>query len=535
MRRIECGGGGARHAARVAGWLGLAAVAAACSADPEAPGAASNPPALAPGPRRPDIVLVVLDTLRADHLPVYGYDRATAPNLDTLAAESTVYENAHAASSWTLPSHASIFTGLYPIAHRAHHEHRMLDLSYETLAEALQGAGYRTNAVVSNAMLARTRQLDQGFDHYLETWRGLFGEHPKLFPGLETKESWKDVEDPIFRRAKRQLRPEADENSYFQFRRIVRDEPRTGNEPDFVFVNLVGVHSPYDSSGPFHDRFVRNPSLRLEENSWAEYYAGRIDFSQEQLDHFVDLYDAEILHVDYVVGRMVEDLKAAGRWEDTLFVVTSDHGENLGDHGHVSHVFSLNETLTRVPLLVHYPPRFPAGVRIATPVLLVDLFPTLLAAAGVDPGAHAVDGRLLPRSPSDAPPARPLFAEYYYPWENIRFMMKVFQGDVPGVARWERRLRSVTEGDLKLVWGSDGRNELYDLARDPDERNDLIDDPDRAASRDALLRRLDAFVADHGGRTPISRFDPAHPDREPGEDGTLDPETVRQLEELGYL
>ncbi len=534
MRRIGFGAGGARRAARVAGWLGLAAVAAGCSADPGAPDSTSQPPPLAPGPRRPDIVLVVLDTLRADHLPVYGYARPTAPSLDALAAESTVYENAHAASSWTLPSHASIFTGLYPIAHRTHHEHRMLDLSYETLAEVLQGSGYRTNAVVSNAMLARTRQLDQGFDHYLETWRGLFGKHPKLFPDLETKEAWQGVEDPTFRRAKKQLRPEADENSYFQFQRIVTDEPRKEDEPDFVFVNLVGVHSPYDSSGPFHDRFVRNPSPSLEENHWAEYYAGRIDFTQEQLDHLVDLYDAEILHVDYVVGRMIEDLKAAGRWENTLFVVTSDHGENLGDHGHVSHVFSLNETLTRVPLLVHYPPRFPAGVRIATPVLLIDLFPTLLAAAGMDRG-HAVDGRLLPRRPDDAPPARPRFAEYYYPWENIRFMMKVFQGDVPGIARLERRLRSVTEGDLKLVWGSDGRNELYDLARDPGEDTNLIDDPSRAPERDALLRSLDAFVEEHGGRTPISRFDPAHPDRQPGEGGTLDPETVRQLEELGYL
>jgi arylsulfatase A-like enzyme len=230
---------------------------------------------------------------------------------------------------------------------------------------------------------------------------------------------------------------------------------------------------------------------------------------------------------------MIDDLKASGRWDDTLFIVTSDHGENFGEHGHLSHVFSLHESLTRVPLVIHYPAGFASGLRVKTPVQLVDLFPTILETVGIDPSTRDLDGQVLPRS--DAPdPDRTLVAEYYYPWQDLRFLDTLFDGDVPGVESWRRRLRSLRRGDMKLIWASDGRHELYDLAADPDESTNLVDDPAHAAVRDALLARLDAFVADNGGETPLPSWDPDHVDPHP--DGErLDPETVQQLKELGYL
>lgn len=511
-------------------------ICAGCSPEPEPqsqPQAESALPALAPDPgARPDVVLIVLDTLRPDHLPCYGYERATSPNIDDLCAKSTVYENAYAASSWTLPSHASLFTGLHPIRHGTHHENRVLAEHHETLAEAMSAAGYRTHAIIANAMLARDRKLDQGFGSYTEAWRKAFDQHPKLFPDYEAARSmpWDDVDDPLFRAAMQQLRPGVDENAYFGFRRSLEEESPA---PVFLFVNLVGVHSPYNSSGPFYEKFLRHPELELEENRWPEYYTGRADFPDDQLEHFVDLYDAEILHADHIVGRMIEDLQATGRWANTLLIVTSDHGENLGDHGHLSHVFSLHETLTRVPLIVHFPPRFPAATRIRSRVSGVDLFPTILEAAGIELGARDLDGTVLVRRDAE-PRARALISEYYYPWENIRFVHQLFGDDTPGLERWQRRLRSITVDDMKLIWASDGRHELYDLAADPDERHDLIDDPSRTQIRDALIERLEAFVAGNGGPTPLPAWDPAHPNRAPGE-ADLDPETVRQLEELGYL
>jgi len=514
--------------------VGLALSLLACS--PEEP---PLPPLQTGGPP-PHVVVVVLDTLRADHLSCYGYERETSPNLDALCAQSTVYENAHSASSWTLPAHASLFTGLLPIRHGTHHENRVLGPGPATLAEVLGEAGYQPIAIVSNAMLATDRKLDRGFRQYHETWRKLFDKHPKLFPDFDVQRHmpWDDVEDPLFRAAMRQLRPGVDENAYFRFRQTVvgRKVPK----PLFLFVNLVGVHSPYNSSGPYYERFLRRTDLQVDDNRWPEYYAGRADMPEGQLEHLVDLYDAEILHVDHIVGRMIEDLKEGGLWDDTLFVVTSDHGENLGEHGHLSHVFSLHETLTRIPLVVHYPPAFPAGARIRTPVHLVDLFPTILEAAGVDATGYDVDGRVLVRRDvrgGEQDVERDIIAEYYYPWENVRFLQQLFHGDVPGIEAWERRLRSVRRGDMKLIWGSDGRHELYDVSSDPGELNDLIDDPAYAATRDGLLAVLERFVAENGGDGPIPRWDPEHPDRMPGArpEGDLDPETVRQLEELGYL
>ena len=511
----------------------LAVLLVACSSEePPVPTATTpDPKPTAP----PHVVLVVLDTLRADHLSCYGYERETSPNLDALCAQSTVYERAWSASSWTLPSHASLFTGLMPIRHGAHNENRVLDGRHPTLAEALGDAGYDPIAVVSNAMLATDRKLDRGFRRYFETWRVLFEKHPKLFPDFESDgpTAWKEVDNPIFRAAARQLRPGIDENSFFRFRKSVVDHHP--DEPLFLFVNLVGVHSPYDSSGPFIDRFLRHPEMDVRDNRWPDHYAGRIEMGPELVEHLVDLYDAEILHADHVVGLMIEELKRAGLWEDTLFIVTSDHGESLGEHGHMSHVFSLHEPLTRIPLIVHHPPAFAPGVRVRTPVHLVDLFPTILEAAGVDVSAYDVDGRPLPRS--DEATGREVVAEYYYPWEQIRFLHTLFPEDAPRLEAWQRRLRAITRGDMKLVWASDGRHELYDLARDPDEQNDLIQDPAHAATRDELLAALERFVAENGGDTEVPTWDPEHPDRSPGArpEGDLDPETLRQLEELGYL
>ena len=512
---------------RLRGGVSAALLLCACSASEEAE--QSGLPALAPGAEGPpDIVLVVLDTLRADHLSCYGYPRETSPHLDALCAESTVYETVYSASSWTLPSHASLFTGLHPIRHGTHNENRSLGEGPTTLAEALGRVGYATEAIVANAMLSKERGLDRGFQVYLEGWRKAYDDHPALFPDFEFDRPlpWEEIEDPLFVAGMRQLRPGVDENAYFLFRERLAAR---GDAPLFLFVNLIGIHSPYNSAGPFYDRFLRHPGKTLEENRWAEHYAGRVRHDARQLEHFVDLYDAEVLHADDIVRRMIVDLKAAGRWENTLFVVTSDHGEHFGEHGHVSHVFSLHEGVTRVPLVVHYPPRFPRGARIAAPVHGVDLFPTLLAAAGA-PTPAEVDGRVLPRS-DEAAERRPIISEYYYPWEDLVFLHKMFGGDVAGVEGLRRRMRSIRDGDLKLIWASDGRHALYDLALDPNEEQNRIDDPAYAEQREALLTALERFVEANGGPRPVPDWTPggADPSR------ALDPETLRQLEELGYL
>ena len=470
------------------------------------------------GNRPPNVVIIVMDTVRQDHLSCYGYERETTPNLTELSKVSTLYRNAHSESSWTLPSHASLFTGLYPIVHGATGEHMVLDQSAETLAEILSANGYQTVAVIANAMLNRQRGLDQGFSEYHETWRTVYNGRGKLFPGEPVRDN--PPTNPGL--GNKNLRPEVDENAYFQIEKTLRE--RDPDRPLFLVCNLIGAHSPYDSSGPFRDRFERDSTVEAASNTWPAYYAGETSFSDQELDHLIDLYDAEILHLDYIVGRIIQDLKDQEMWDSTLLIVTSDHGENFGDHGHVSHVFSLHESLTLIPLIIHWPKVFPPGTQDDSPVQLIDLFPTVLNIAKVDPASipnQGVDlGTVAGRD------TRPTFTEYYVPVENLAFMKNLFGEDLPALKKYSRRLRAIIDKDIKLIWASDGEHELYDLAKDPWESWNAFDSTAYAESKTTLMAKLEEYVKE---------FEAMGQPREGIPEEALDEETLKELKALGYL
>jgi arylsulfatase A-like enzyme len=439
----------------------------------------------APALSRPHVFVVVIDTARQDRFEIYGHNRPTTPNLARLAKRSRLYLNAYSTSGWTSSAHASLFTGLYPVAHRTTQEDWTLRSELVSLAELLSERGYETIGLVENPMLSRHYGFDQGFSSYHELWRAPHVQRGAL---------------PFFEAAL---------------------EGRSDGTPLFVFVNLMAPHSPYNSARQFTGTFTTDPSLPLDRNLWREFFSGRVRFSERELAHLAERYDEEILYSDFTVGEMVKRVESHGLWESSFFLVTSDHGENIGDHGMMNHVFSLYESTVKVPLLVSYPPRYPPGSTDRSTVQLTDVFPTVLEVAGVPPDQIESQGVALPAAASGA--ERPAFLEYYFPKQALGAMRKQDAAS-PQLERFKRRLRAVVHGGYKFVWASDGAHELYDLGADPEERHDLAGD---AAHRPRLelLRGLTLSLVARYGReaSPTS------------EEVELDEETRETLRSLGYL
>ncbi len=435
---------------------------------------------------RPDIVLVVMDTVRRDHLSLYGYPRDTSPALRALAAESRVFDGARSVSSWTAPAHASLFTGLYPVAHRTTQESWHLPETAHTLAERLSAAGYTTLGIVENVVLREANGFHQGFESWDQIWADPRGE----ISGTRTLERLSTLLgelDPV--------------------------------QPLFLFINLNGAHGPYDSSGDHRDIFLSDPSISLDGPNRIAFYEGRRRYSAAELRHMGELYDAEIRRVDQTVGAIADRLRERRRWDRCAFIVTSDHGENLGDHGHVGHVFSLYESTLRIPLLIRHPPRFEPGSRDSTPVQLLDLFPTILHLAGLDAPSQGID---LAAGPAAA--ERVSLCEYYRPVQALRAHGP--EPRHPALARHDRRIRALVRGDQKLIWGADGRHQLYDLALDPLELRDLAALDSKRDLLSELIGTLERTLATHrGAALPATDTPDSHPD----------PAAAEALRTLGYL
>ena len=456
-------------------------------------------PLLRSRPNGPNVLLIVLDTTRPDRLSLYGYTRPTTPRLEELAAEATVYTEAYATSPWTPPSHASLFTGLFSCSHGVTQESPgdipSLPSRFLTLAEALWESGFRTNAIVGNGILNARTGFAQGFEEYHETWKmeDQHGRHPAeyLFESMLDSDS---------------------------------------DRPFFTFINMIEPHRPYNSSREYFGLYDRHPHLDLVDIDWVKYMVDKSTYDSADLEHLSDLYDSEIQYVDDVVGRLVELLRERDILDETLLVITSDHGEHFGEHGLLAHRFNLYETNVRVPLLVRYPEVFPPGSRDAAHVQLHDLFETILSVAGSG-GRYASQGTSLEADREE----RVAFLEYYFPLLELRVVRdwlfrpgqrpKIAElgEEVPAVKPYMRRLRAVRTGDMKLILGRDGRAELYDVPADPQELEDLSDHVNYVARLRDLKEQISERVAGCEGQSPTAtRIE-------------LDEEQIEQLRSLGYI
>jgi len=350
-------GRGRRSAAGVLA-LVLSACGDAATVDGGAPATS-----LGPGPgSRPDVVLVVVDTLRADHVGIYGHALPTTPNLDSLARDGLWFRRAYSQSSWTLPAFGSLLTGLYPHRHGAGRHptevERFGRLAHDarTLAELLTGAGYRCGAVVNNTFLAPEFGFARGFgaDYFYRgaDERDVRSAEDTVAAGL----AWLDA----------------------------------GKSPAFLLLHFMEPHLDYDPApsvrGTFTGPGPAPVALPWTTDEWLDSFEpDRSLADDEQLDYIERLYDEEILAADRGLGRLLDGLTARGRFERTLLVVTSDHGEEFFDHGSFEHGHTLFSELIRVPLVVRAP-GIPLELRGRPQDVLVqhvDVFQTVLRAAGV--------------------------------------------------------------------------------------------------------------------------------------------------------
>ncbi len=416
------------------------------------------------------MVLVSIDTLRADHLGLYGYGRPTSPVVDALARESAVFEQALSTSPWTLPAHGSLLTGLYPSRHGLTSHERYLASGQATLSLFFSRAGYRTAAVVNSHNLGPDFGLDRGFQQY------------------------RYVEESADRREpSREITDQA-----------IQWVGEAGEKPLFLFLHYYDVHSDYASLPEFESDFLR-PYDGIADGTTAQlagYREGTVSLSAADAPNLIDRYDAGIRQMDAEIGRFLDFLRKGGYWEDTLFVLTSDHGEEFFEHGGVLHGQTQYQEVLHVPLLVKGP-GIPGGRRVKTPVSLVDIAPTLLGRAGiaVAPGLDGVDIARLWSEGDRELEARYLFSEADH--NNA-------EHDIT---------RSVRYKSFKLHFNRLSREyRLYDLARDPAERTDLSADRNEAFA--ALSERLDRFVANERAEAPVR---------------SLSQEEIEKLRSLGYL
>jgi arylsulfatase A-like enzyme len=419
-------------------------------------------PALPPSAPR-GVIFLDICSARADHFGAYGYKRPTTPNIDAMAGEAAVFENAVSMSSWCLPNYASLFTGHTPEVHGQYVSvpYRGMPSFETTLAQKMRAAGYETAAFSGGIYFMRPWGLDRGFDTYVNvfsTTNAAPGTFAQTMPGVM---EWLDAKK---------------------------------GKPFFLFLAVDDLHVPFQSTDPEmfdpgYEGMVNDPSVRSvpffrDYNSYmrgelpkdATNYARVAAFAadKDSLKHLNAKYDAALHTSDKRVGEFIAYLKKNGFWDSSVFILSADHGEQLGEHALLGHTEGLYEPITRVPLIMHAPGDAPAmGKRLPQLVERVDMMPTILDLAGINYEDLQLQGKSL--APLLADPALP-FRQYAYS-SNKR--------NLPGTADQLIDERVIRDSRWKLHWYLYKNGyELYDLKNDPLETTDV------SSKEPEVLKRL---------------------------------------------
>lgn len=459
----------------------------------------------------PNVVWIVLDTTRRDHLGCYGHPGQLTPELDRLANESAVYEDAISPSPWTVPAHASMFTGLHPVTHGCSREHHLwLDDDFVTVAEMLRSEGYRTLALYSNWWLGSTNQL-QGFDTAVPLGKPYFFlALRELSMAVGFPERWADKGGS---QACEELTKWLAQN-------------HDSDSPFFLFVNLVEPHSRYLPPRAERSAHLPQDIGYAKAASFALHFNTVTAHATETNDPYTkrvigNLYMSSIQYQDRLVGELLSLLREYTDSDNTLLIVTSDHGENLGDGGRWGHSHAINDVLIHVPLIIRYPKRFTPGSRISGLCQLVDLVPTVYDVIGQPLPVPSLPGRSL--VPDRFVGRKEAFAQVA-PNHDHFSEIEATLGWKVGIARFNVHRRVIRTKEYKYVWISDGRRQLFCLSGDPAETVNLVDrEPKLAAELDQRL----------------SRWWTAQPtytaERESTNAERVKEDTIEKLKSLGYL
>lgn len=483
---------------------------------------------------RPNIAVVVLDTTRAkDTIPT---DPAVTPMLSALSDSGTEYTNAFTSAPWTLPSHASMFTGTYPSTHGAHGDHTHLDGSLPTLAEVFGANGYETVGVSNNTWITEEFGFARGFETFRKGWQYVQTDtdHGSVIRAdgsatkLKAATAALGAGNPLVTAANiaysEFIKPNGDDGAARTTDWIetwLGD--REGHRPFFLFANYIEPHAEYRPPREYAEPFLPDgadyeDAMAVRQDPRA-FDAGQYDLTDHERALLRALYRGEIAYLDHHLDRLTDAL-AAETEDETVLVVVGDHGENIGEHGLFGHQYNVYDTLLHVPLVVHGG-AFAGGSTTDRLVGTLDLAPTLLDAAGIDAPRvrEGFQGRSF-HPDADADDREAVVAEYITPQPSVATLETRF-GDLPERLREsDRALRAIRTADEKLVRGSNGATELYRVADDPGETTDLASErPDQV---ERLERRLDRWR---------ESVDPATA----SEEVAMTDATKERLADLGYL
>jgi hypothetical protein len=426
------------------------------------------------------IILISLDTLRADHLGVYGYHRNTSPFIDSFGKESIVFNNAVVQSPWTLPSHMSIMTSLYPSFHGVLSTSNRLADEHVTLAEVLRNGGYQTAAFVDGGFMNGSWGFHQGFDIYDDDREvGIKHILSKVIKWLDGNKS----------------------------------------KPFFLFVHCYDIHSPYNPPAPynsmFHD-FTYKGGLVPSNNTLTAARQNEMELNEEDLRHFIALYDGGIRYTDEKIGEFLSYLREVGVYEQTLIIITSDHGEEFKEHDSMLHNQLYYRPNLHVPLIMHIPGHPKKGIRIRELARSIDLLPTILDIVGL-PSLPTAQGKSL----------LPLIKQYgNFIHRSLLNSVNFFKKD--RLVSFAETLRNktdycwsiITETGHQIISAPTSPNpQLFNILIDPLAQNDT------AEGHDAIVEQL------------VTRYKDVYSviTRHKKSNVTLDKHTLEQLKALGYV
>ena len=455
---------------------------------------------------RTNLVVIVLDTVRAKETVPFG--KNLTPAVATLAQEGTEYRHAYADAPWSLPSHASLFTGTNPSTHRTNGRSPQLNPDLTTVAEAFSEAEYETVAVSNNTWVSDEFGFDRGFESFLHGWDTT--EIPSVGLGALSVENHRSRGDT---RADKTTR-------WIEEWIATRDDSR----PFFLFANYIDAHLRYSPPRKYVEDelpagYSYERALEIPQDP-RRYDVGETPISDEEFDVLRALYRGEIAYLDANIEAIVTRLRACEEWDDTVLVITADHGENIGEHGFLGHQYNIFDTLLHVPLLITGG-GFSGGRPTDRLVQLSDLAPTLLDEFGIQAPTAREQFQGLSFHPRSEDPARAYScSEYIVPQPSIEELERRF-GPLPAeLSRYDRSLFAIRTHRHKLIRSSDGRRTMYNVENDPGETRDITG---RKPTAEATLgRQLADRIRVDGPSTSSSA-------------ASISTESKERLRDLGYL
>ncbi len=429
----------------------------------------------------PNVLFIVLDTVRAQSLSLYGYDRDTTPRLKEFSKTGTIFSRAISTASWTLPSHASMFTGYQ--AHELSANWRdPLDASHPTLAEILNNAGYLTAGFIANLeYCSYVYGLNRGFLHYedFEFSLGEFGVSSSLIRTIFgiPNERWFSYYDLLNRKSA----PEINQ-AFLNWLPLAKKESR----PFFAYLNYFDAHEPYLPPDIYKQRFGNDVDSLPFADLWKRYTPAEAQGLQ-------NLYDASIAYLDFQIGELLDELQSNGILDNTIVIITSDHGEEFSEHGIPSHGHSLYGPSLHVPLIISFPPKVPKGKIVTEWVSLRDIPATISELVGlkIPPAERIFPGTSFTqywngKGISKDVPAKisPILSEVRYAL-YLPDWFPVSKGD----------MKSLIAQDLHYIFTDHGKEEIYNLREDPWETKDLSETPSGQALATCLRNQLNANLS----------------------------------------